>query len=344
MRSRLIRTILLSVIATLVGTNALSDIVYETDDPFGGDLGVLGFDVYENQSVGVRFTPDGDFTLEQFSVWLWNNDESGRQPLITFTLRNDQVSKGISTPGNQIHELWTFNLPNTGIFQPTLFSFDSEDMPLLESGVRYWLVAESDAQGGADPVWALAFPTQGWSSRTDFNTGQWVPATFGVVPATTIEGTPVKGDTTQLVSFEISNGTLLDGQLSDLLSSDDSHVHTRSGFGQTLIDLHNMEMIVNAVTTVDTASTIDLTIESRIDEPAGLAQIKLFNWDTKQLESVGTYSLGNADNIDTINNISATNYIDGSGNIDLSIKHLVFVPFLAFTFESFIDHVEILVQ
>ncbi len=35
---------------------------------------------------------------------------------------------------------------------------------------------------------------------------------------------------------------------------------------------------------------------------------------------------------------------DSSGAIDLSIKHIVHVPFLAFTFESFIDQVEILVH
>jgi len=36
--------------------------------------------------------------------------------------------------------------------------------------------------------------------------------------------------------------------------------------------------------------------------------------------------------------------VSESGDIELSIKHLVFVPFLAFTFESFVDQVEIVVE
>ena len=35
---------------------------------------------------------------------------------------------------------------------------------------------------------------------------------------------------------------------------------------------------------------------------------------------------------------------DQGGVMELSIKHRVFVPFLAFTFESWIDHVEFVVR
>ena len=35
-----------------------TEVVYQTNDPFGGFLGINGFDVYESQSVAVRFTPD----------------------------------------------------------------------------------------------------------------------------------------------------------------------------------------------------------------------------------------------------------------------------------------------
>lgn len=49
---------------------ALGEIIYETDDPFGSPFGVLGFDVFEFQSVAVRFTPDDNYTLDRISVWL----------------------------------------------------------------------------------------------------------------------------------------------------------------------------------------------------------------------------------------------------------------------------------
>ena len=139
----------------------------------------------------------------------------------------------------------------------------------------------------------------------------------------------------------MANGVILSGDLGDLFASNDTYINTRSGFGQTVVDLHNMEMIVSAVTTINIPSTLDIAIESRLDEPSGLAQINLRNWNINQFEQIGSYALGNADQIDTINDIVATEYVDGSGNIELSIKHIVFVPFLAFTFESWIDWVEI---
>lgn len=152
------------------------------------------------------------------------------------------------------------------------------------------------------------------------------------------------GTVAELTSFRVETGILIDGTLPNLVTSDDTYIHTRSGFGQTLVDLHHMEIIVSAVTSVDAPIILDLKIESRIDEPSGLAQIRIRNWNTNQFESVGSYSIGNTDQVDLINSIDATNFIDGSGNIDLSIKHLVFVPFLAFTFELFIDQVEIVVE
>jgi len=147
-----------------------------------------------------------------------------------------------------------------------------------------------------------------------------------------------------LTGFAMITGTLLDGDVADLLTSDDSAVHTQSGFGQTLVDLHHMEMQVSAVTTDDSASSLDLRFESRIDEPAGTAQVRLLNHNTGQYQFVGQFSVGNTDGVDTIANVDATNYVGANGEIELRLKHIVFVPFLAFTFESFIDWVEIQVR
>lgn len=63
-----------------------------------------------------------------------------------------------------------------------------------------------------------------------------------------------------------------------------------------------------------------------------------------QHDQGGSFALGNADAVNTIEGIDASNYVDGAGGIELSIKHLVFVPFFAFTFESWIDWVEIAVE
>lgn len=176
-----------------LSATARADVIHETDDPFGSPFGVLGFDVFQNQSVAIRFTPDEDYLLDRLSLWLWNNDGTGGTPPMTISLRNDEFVADVSTPGDEIFESWDLDLPNTGKFNPTLFVFDSELHPILEAGVKYWVVAESESPPGFDPVWALAFPTLDIYSTTDFNTGEWSPAFEGPVPATIVEGTPAEG-------------------------------------------------------------------------------------------------------------------------------------------------------
>ncbi len=171
-----------------------ADVIYETQDPFGGAFGVLGFDVYELQSVGARFTSGGDYTLDVIRIWLWNNDEGGGTPPLHVELRDDLVIDGESFPGDNVLEKWDIKLPFTGLFNPILFDFDSQQFPTLEAGQRYWITAESDTAGLIDAVWALAANDQGWSSTTDCFGCPWEQAFFGVVPATIVEGTLVAID------------------------------------------------------------------------------------------------------------------------------------------------------
>ncbi len=153
-------------------------------------------------------------------------------------------------------------------------------------------------------------------------------------------GQPV-GQTAPLTDLQVTTGTLLNGGLPELSGSDDSYVHTRSGFGQTFVDLHHMEMRVTATTTINNPTNIDLTIEDRIDQPAGQAQIRLRNWNNGVFDLVGSYAINQSEQARPIEGIDATQYVNATGQIEVSIKHIVFVPFLAFTFESFIDEVRI---
>jgi len=157
-------------------------------------------------------------------------------------------------------------------------------------------------------------------------------------------GGPSDAQSATLIDFTILAGTLLDGDLPELENSDDTYIHTRSGFGQTFVDLHKMQMEVLAVTSVGSPSTLDLTIEARIDEPSGLAQIELRNWNTNDLDAIGSYSIGDADQVNTFPGLDASNYVDPGGMIELRVRHVVFVPVFAFTFDSFIDHVELRVE
>jgi len=59
---------------------------------------------------------------------------------------------------------------------------------------------------------------------------------------------------------------------------------------------------------------------------------------------VGQYAIENSETTELVEDIDAAPYVSGTGQIDLSIKHIVFVPFLAFTFDSYIDHVQMTVE
>ena len=181
-------------IGAVLAAAAHADTIYATNDPFGSFLGINGFDVFEHQSVATRFTPAADYTIDGFSVWLWNNDDSGREPPITLTLRTDDNTNGESRPSTTILETWTMNVPNTGVFEPVEFFFESSTHAELTSGVRYWIAAESPAAGGFSPVWAWAANDSGVSTNTDFVTGEWYPAPEqGAVATLIVTGTAAGG-------------------------------------------------------------------------------------------------------------------------------------------------------
>jgi len=99
-------------------------------------------------------------------------------------------------------------------------------------------------------------------------------------------------------------------------------------------------MIVHAETTVENGSTIDLSVETRISHSAGTLQLRLRDWTTNQFTTVGTFAINNADQVRSTS-VNAGNFIGAGGEIDLSIKEIVFVPFVAFQFDAFIDHVTV---
>ena len=153
-------------------------------------------------------------------------------------------------------------------------------------------------------------------------------------------GMPDEGNgSVTLFDLQILTGALLGGGLPELETSDDQYVHTRSGFGETIVDLHSMEALVSGVTTLDNGTLLNVLIEDRIEDAAGLAQIRLRDWNSNEFEMVGSYPLGNTDQIHELNGLDATRYVSNLGEIDCSIKHLVFVPFLAYTFQSYVDQV-----
>lgn len=184
-------------VAAVLGVSTLAapakaDIIYETSDPFG-DLGINGFDVFEHQSVAVRFTPEHDFLLDVVAVWFMNNDASGDHfGEVTLTVRNDLDDNEISIPGSEIFDTIVFTITAVG-WDPHEEVLQSISRPLLREGVNYWLVAESDDPPFIDPVWNIAGNSTGFMAFTHHETGEWQPGGKGGVVSVRLEGTPAPG-------------------------------------------------------------------------------------------------------------------------------------------------------
>ncbi|MCI0362479.1 MAG: hypothetical protein L0Y44_09580 [Phycisphaerales bacterium] len=173
-----------------ISSHASADPVYATNGPFGGPFGLIGFDVSQAQSVGLRFIPSADYTLDEISVWFMNNDFSGAiHPTVTLTVRTDNPADGTSVPSQEILETFTFIVSADG-WNPVSETVMSVKHPVLEAGVKYWIVCESDAQAGLNGVWNWATAQSGFMSTIDFASGpNWQPGGEGAVAATIVNGT-----------------------------------------------------------------------------------------------------------------------------------------------------------
>lgn len=170
---------------------AVGEVIYETEDPFGGIFGLWGYDVCIEQSVAVRFTPDADYTFDRVSAWFMSNDFSGQtHPLVVVTLRTDDSIQGVSVPSDEILETLSFHVSAVG-WNPVLEGMDSVANPLLRKGMHYWIAAESEAPCGLDGVWNIASSGTGFMSNTEGAGGDWYPGAEGAVVATIIEGLSV---------------------------------------------------------------------------------------------------------------------------------------------------------
>jgi len=175
--------------SSLVGPSASGDTIYETGNPFGGPFGLIGFDVFQEQKVAVRFTPNADFTLDRVSIWLMNNDGEGGHPPVTVSLRTDNAAAD-SIPSDTILEQWQINVSAVG-WDPQLEAMDSVTHPTLNAGVHYWIVAESDSGPFINGVWNWATNDSGMMSICNGDPCEWTPAGQSAVAATVIEGTPL---------------------------------------------------------------------------------------------------------------------------------------------------------
>ena len=152
-------------------------------------------------------------------------------------------------------------------------------------------------------------------------------------------------ETATLTLISTSFGSELGGGLADVLASDDSYYRARSAFGFLSSEPNVLDVRIIGNVTNTSPSTMTVLVESRLNNPAGLAKLRLRNFDTNALEQVDTFSTGTAEAVaeSTIN--PADDYVrDSDGQVELSVRTAVIATFSLSGFIGFYDQIEIQVD
>lgn len=144
----------------------------------------------------------------------------------------------------------------------------------------------------------------------------------------------------QISDYSLAFGRFISGDLNAILESDDVRLRVRSNPGFTANEPNLIDVRVGANTSMVSPDSLDVTLESRFNNPNGTARMRLRNWNTGGLQVVHQFPLGTAEMIETANGIPAASYVrSGDGRMEVSFRASMVVTFSAQGFDWFIDHV-----
>jgi hypothetical protein len=148
-------------------------------------------------------------------------------------------------------------------------------------------------------------------------------------------GEPSENDT-----FDIATGTLSSGTLADTILSDNTYLVGQS----TTSGSFTLDVIIDAITSVASPATINITVEASRSVAGGTANFRLKNWSTSNWDQVDSYSLGTTEIVRTKTGVTATNYVraaDGVIEFSFEVTGLVGIPT---GFTASIDQIKIVVR
>jgi hypothetical protein len=148
-----------------------------------------------------------------------------------------------------------------------------------------------------------------------------------------------------ILDFNVTFGTHLSGGVAELEQSDDTFVRARSRFGFTAAAPNLMEIRIDFETANLSAPTLDVEIESRLNQTGGTARIRLRDWIANSFVEIDQHPIGNVEMTRTVSDIDSGNLIrQTDGLIRLSVRHSTLTVFSAAGFTSFFDRTAALVN
>lgn len=191
-RNRMSTLAIASLACGMASTVASADVLFDTGEPQGGFIGYYGFDLLPTQSVAIAFTVAEDSFLDSVGLWMMSNDFGDSGAAFTVSVHTDAAG-GMTIPGDTVIESWDTTTSAVG-WSPVLDEVTSLINPVLQAGVTYWIVAESDGPVGLNPVWVAS--QQGepvWHSiQNALNPdGAWLSGYSNGVPGLVVSGRTV---------------------------------------------------------------------------------------------------------------------------------------------------------
>lgn len=171
-----------------------ADEIYGTGEPCTGFFGCIGFDVFTQQTVGLRFTPTSDYTLDSVSMWFMSNRFDAPLTLpVEVTIQTDLNDNGCSHPSGVILDTMSF-VPTAVGWDPRLDTVVPTTEVELLAGENYWVVCKSDSPPGDNPVWNIVEGFTSFAASTQFDQTTWQCGGEGAAIGIFIEGTRTGSD------------------------------------------------------------------------------------------------------------------------------------------------------
>ncbi len=143
-------------------------------------------------------------------------------------------------------------------------------------------------------------------------------------------------------TLQIQFGGRIEGGLADMADSDDDYLIVNSVPGFLASEPNIVAVNIGGRVPVD-AEQLHVSVETAINQPAGMGRVMLMNWGTGTFESIGTYGLGISDRCITFPNVDGHDFIrDGNGRVIVGLRGSVLATFSATGFRWFGDRLNTL--
>ncbi|MGI9012829.1 MAG: WD40/YVTN/BNR-like repeat-containing protein [Phycisphaerales bacterium] len=148
----------------------------------------------------------------------------------------------------------------------------------------------------------------------------------------------------ELTGFDITFGTLMQGDLAALIAADGNTMRIRSQFGFTSSEPNLVELRATGQTSITEPQNLTLIVQGRLNNPNGRVRVRLRNINTQRFDQIGEYTLGTQTLLAMFDDVPAADYVDGSDTIEVSVRQSVIATFSVSGFVSTFDALQIAVE